>query len=154
MSDESAARPSFVRFVLLRTDSSSGKRQGILTAANELRRDGDLSGDEHRTLRLALEWFNDNVHSPECLESPEHRRALSWFKASAKAPIEQMWGLAAILREHGLHIEMLTTTDPGNVVYEDDLQVVARPRRRGAEPDLLTGPKRPPRDRRRGRGRR
>ena len=88
-------RPAFVRFVLLRTDADSGRRQGILTAANELRREGELSRDEHRTLRLALEWFSKNVNSPDCLEDPASRRALSWFKATAKRPIERMWNLVS-----------------------------------------------------------
>ena len=134
-------RPTFVRFVLLRTDADSGQRQGVLTAANQLRREGDLSRDDHRTLRLALEWFNKNLHSPACLGEPENRRALSWFKATARRPIERMWSLVVILREHGMHVEMLTTDDPGNVLYEDGWQVVAKPRRRGAQPDTTPPPK-------------
>lgn len=97
-----------------------------------------------------LEWFNANLHSPACLEEPENRRALSWFKATARRPIEHMWRLAAILREHGLQVEMLTASDPGNILYEDGFQVVAKPHRRGVVPDDTPPPRMgPPRERRR-----
>jgi len=40
-----------------------------------------------------------------------------------------MWSLVALLREHGYHVDVLKTDDPGIVLYEDKWQVVAKPRK-------------------------
>jgi hypothetical protein len=40
-----------------------------------------------------------------------------------------MWELVHVLRAHGLLVELLKTDDPGIVIYRDEWQVVAKPRR-------------------------
>ncbi len=40
-----------------------------------------------------------------------------------------MWQLKLVLEAHGYHFNVLHTRDPGIVVYEDDWQVVAKPRK-------------------------
>ncbi len=49
------------------------------------------------------------------LERVEHRRAISWFKPDAEVDL------------HGYHVEVLRTTEPGTVVFEDGWQVIAKP---------------------------
>ena len=41
-----------------------------------------------------------------------------------------MWELKSVLDRAGVHVEVMRTTDPGVVIYQDDLQVAAKPRRR------------------------
>ena len=55
------------------------------------------------------------------------RVAISWLRDSATCHIRKMRELAALLESYELQVEMLTTSRPGFVVYEDDYQVVAEP---------------------------
>jgi hypothetical protein len=47
----------------------------------------------------------------------------------AKKPLEHMWVLKSILEQHGTFVEVHKTSDPGVVQYEDEWQVVAKPRK-------------------------
>lgn len=116
-----------IRFATLATDSDSRRASGVLVAAHTLRDDGDLSVQEHETLRTALAWFNDYLPVPAALADPEHRRAISWFKPAADEAIRRMWQLKTLLEVHGHHVDVLRTSDPGTVVYQDDWQVIAKP---------------------------
>jgi hypothetical protein len=117
----------FVRFTTLAIDPDSGHAGGILVAAHELRDAGDLTVDEHSDLRTVLSWFNEYLFVPATLGAKEHRRAISWFKPAASEAIRRMWHLKELLDLHGVHVEVLRTSDPGTVVYEDDWQVIAKP---------------------------
>ena len=118
-----------VRFSILEADPDSGQKAGVLVAAHTLRDEGELSAQEHEQVRSALQWFNEHVEVPEVLEAEGNHRAISWFKPAARVAISKMWELKSLLEHHGLHVEVLRTLDPGLVVYEDELQVVAKPRR-------------------------
>ena len=117
----------FIRFTLLSNDSDTGKKVGILVAGHTLRDEGDIAVEEHRELRLRLKWFDDNLYVPLTYDNPQNRRALSWFKGTASKPIRYMWDLKRILDQHGLHVDVLKTRNPGKVIYEDGWQVVAIP---------------------------
>ena len=101
----------FLRFTLLDEDKDSGRKRGVLVAAHELRDSDELSVDEHRVLQEALRWFNRNLHVPPCLKLPENRRALSWFKSDAKAPLSRMWALVEIMKAHGFQVEAMNVPD-------------------------------------------
>ncbi|MFZ2908537.1 MAG: hypothetical protein WA094_01405 [Candidatus Desulfobacillus denitrificans] len=120
---------SLIRFAIAAIDSDSGHRTGILVAAHDLRDEGELSVLEHDVVRLELAWFNINLPIPPELDSEEHRRAISWFKPSANEAIQRMWRLKAILGVHGIDVDVLKTEDPGVIVYEDNFQVIAKPRK-------------------------
>jgi hypothetical protein len=118
-----------IRFTTLATDPDSGHTGGVLVAAHTLRDDGDLTADEHQELHNALLWFNDHLQIPGELEQPENRRAISWFTPAADEAIRRMWHLKDLLDRHGHHVEVLRTSDPGTVVYQDAWQVIAKPRK-------------------------
>lgn len=118
-----------VRFTTLARDPDSGHTSGILVAAHTLRDEGDISVEEHAELRQALAWFTEHLPIPKVLVDIEHRRAISWFKPTASQAIGKMWGLKLVLEAHGHLVTVLHTQDPGIVVYEDDWQVVAKPRK-------------------------
>jgi hypothetical protein len=119
----------FVRFTVLSTDADTGRSTGVLVAGHILRDEGDLSVEEHRELRLCLQWFNDQLKVPSTSSTYtiQNRRALSWFKPGATEHIKRMWELKHILARHGLHVNVLKTREPGTVVYEDQWQLVAVP---------------------------
>jgi len=120
---------TYLRFAISVLEQDSGYRRGILVAAHQLRDNGDLTVEEHRELRQSLAWFNVNLNHPACLADPANRRAISWFKPAALKPISRMWGLKAILENHGHTVTVHKTDDPGIILFEDGWQVVAKPRR-------------------------
>lgn len=79
-----------IRFITLARDPDTGWNSGILVAGHALRDENDISVEEHRELRLCLNWFNDNLHVPSTYDGPQNRRALSWFKSDAAKPIHYM----------------------------------------------------------------
>jgi hypothetical protein len=74
-----------------------------------------------------------HLKAPKILEEPGNHRALSWFKDSAKEPLKRIRKIVAVLHEHGVPIELVKTTDPGVVIYEDGWQIVAKPYKKGKE---------------------
>lgn len=123
----------YIRFVILKKDHESHSKQGIFQAAFELRDSGKLSLHEHDWIERELAWLRKHLKSPACLRAEENHRGISWFQPRAKKPIERVRSIAALLKEHGMLVEMVKTKDPGIVIYEDGWQVVAKPRRRGAK---------------------
>ena len=119
----------YLRFVIPTVDAESGRRQGFLVAAHELREERNLDSEEHSRLVELCAWFNEHLRVPPVLNDSESRRALSWFKPTAQKPIAIAWNLAHLLQDHGAPVEVLKTKDPGVVVYEDKWQVVAKPPR-------------------------
>lgn len=122
-------RTHFIRFVQLERDSNSHRKQGILVACHYLLEEGALLPHEEEAVNTHRDWFMEHLPSPSCLRETGNLRALSWFKSTAAEAIDQMWPLVHVLRSHGIDVEMLKTTDPGVIVYEDEWQVVARPKR-------------------------
>ena len=55
------------------------------------------------------------------------KRAISWFRDSAREHIAWIRGLVAILENHGVAVQMLKSNHVGYIVYEDEYQVVAEP---------------------------
>lgn len=119
----------FIRFVILKRDGESGSPLGIFQAAMQLRDSGTLALHETEWLERELGWLRMHLESPACLREPGNRRAISWFHPRAIRPIEKVRSIAALLEEHGLLVQTVTTSDPGIVIYEDGWQVVAKPRR-------------------------
>lgn len=119
-----------IRFEILSTDTDSGSRTGVLVAAHAVRDEFDLTVAEHDDLRSALLWLNEHLFVPKILEAPENRRAISWFKPAATEAIKQMWRLKSLLEHHGFHVEVVRTSEPGTIVYEDDWQVISKPPKR------------------------
>ena len=121
----------YLRFQTKSPDCQSGRPTGILVAAHQLRDSNRVSIEEEQWLRKHLAYFNEHLKIPSCLKNPEHRRAISWFKGGSKM-IDRVWTLKAFLEELDVFIDVITTRDPGIVVYEDGHQIVAKPRRKNS----------------------
>jgi hypothetical protein len=121
----------FIRFVISRLDTDSGRRQGLFQAADELRKSGELNAHEDRNLRAIFIWFNENLEKPARLtiSSRPHAKeqAISWFKSSAVKHIRKMREFQRVLESHGILVEEIRTSRPGYIVYEDEFQVAAYP---------------------------
>jgi hypothetical protein len=62
----------------------------------------------------------------------KRQNGISWFKATAEEHISKIRELIALLENHGVRVEMIKTTRPGYVIYEDNFQIVAVPFADGA----------------------
>ena len=102
---------------------------GIFQLAFQLRDKIDL--EKHYEIQLIenLAWLKENLKSPKPLREDQNFRALSWFKPEAQKPLTKIRAIVAILQEHGYVIDVLKTSDPGVIIYEDGWQVVAKPRK-------------------------
>ncbi len=103
---------------------------GIFQLAFELRDRGDLPVYAYDELQKNLTWLKMHLKSPSILKDDEHYRAIAWFKPTAHEPLKRIWAIKAVLEEFGYRIEMVKTDDPGQVIYEDGWQVIAKPHRK------------------------
>jgi hypothetical protein len=121
----------FIRFVIAGRDQDSGRRQGLVQAADELRASGRMSATDEQRLTEVEQWFRDTLPVPKrfAVSSRPHSKAqaISWFRDTAGEQIYRMRDFQAILEFYGIAVEMLRERRPGYIVYEDDHQVVAYP---------------------------
>jgi len=142
-------RPVYVRFVTHQKHWRSGERTGLFQAI-DLVLGAEEPPDHLRPAILELaRWFELNLKSPFRTEEqiarsriwwrlhqaerkpdtkivPENR-SLSWVKISATEHVGKLFHLKALLEQAGWIVSELRTTRPGQVLYEDEHQVVAIP---------------------------
>lgn len=119
----------YIRFQGKRRNELSASKLGIFQLAFELRDEGDLTDYEESTLLANLAWLKMHLKSPKILKEDEHHRAIAWFHPRAQEPLKRIRAIKLVLEEHGYHIDQITTRDPGNIIYEDGFQVIAKPKR-------------------------
>ena len=121
----------YVRFVVHELDEDSGRKKGVIQALVELADNKTLDMHENAAFEDTYGWLVENLKEPYQFSRSKkyHAKnvALSWFKDSAVEHIAKMRSLIAILDTHGLQVEMLRTSRPGYIIYEDEFQVVAEP---------------------------
>jgi hypothetical protein len=119
----------FLRFVVGTQRENGYWLTGVIVSARTIRDKSQLYGYESAYLDEIFAWFNANLPCPpfrQKIESGEWTPdAVCWFHPGAKVPIRRIWDIVAILREHRVPVRMLTTPNPGEIVYTDDFQVVA-----------------------------
>ncbi|MEO7865591.1 MAG: hypothetical protein ABIR63_07000 [Sphingomicrobium sp.] len=121
----------YVRFVCFRLVESQRQRLGLFQALDEARdcdfapswalgQIGELSG-----------WFEQNLAAPSKFSRGSWKGrgqpGLSWFKPVATEHIRQMHQLKLALEACGIHVEILTTRDPGHIIWQHEHQLVAEP---------------------------
>jgi len=114
---------AFVRFSARDQHEDSGRRRGIFSAAYRALRTHDLDPRLASRLRNELEWFGENLISPDL----DHPHAIFLFKSDARACMKHIWALLHDLREAGVWVEMQTFARPGRAIYEDEQQVAVLP---------------------------
>jgi hypothetical protein len=95
-------------------------------------------------IRHELDWFNEWLPAPTRLAVKARGRHWSdgvcWFRAEAREMVAHAFTLAALIEECGVPIARVWTQDPGQALYRDHWQVVAKP-----EPRMLACRRRSPR---------
>ena len=106
---------------------------GIFQSAFECR-DESLHPDFLRSaIREEVEWFKTHLPSPDedvfKVRSRGYLRSLGicWFKCEAREMIKHAFSLQALLKECGMHITTIGTAKPGQILYADSFQIVAKP---------------------------
>jgi hypothetical protein len=121
----------YLRFVVHDKDSDSHRLQGLFHTVYELRDSGKLTYQEEAQFKALIVWFGENLKVPKRFarsKSPSaHKKAISWFKDSAKEHIGKMREIAELLKNHGITTKMIREKRIGYVVYEDEFQVTAIP---------------------------
>jgi hypothetical protein len=106
----------FIRFVIKRLDSDSGRREGLFQAAVRLRESDDITGQDRKLLVALFNWFNQNLKRPAglSLSARPHAKAqaISWFKGTSTQHISRMRQFQRILERYGIAVEMLLTNSP------------------------------------------
>ena len=111
----------------------------VLEEGDDTRDDEAADEDNEHAAGWALtaihelaDWFNANLATPTHFERGSWKRpgqpALSWFKPQAADHVRRMHELKTALGECGVHVEVLTTRDPGVIIWHDEHQVVAEPK--------------------------
>jgi hypothetical protein len=119
----------YLRFVVAEIDEDSGYELGVFHAARNLREEGKLHPHEEDEHDLIRSWFNENLEKPTrftASKPPYYRKkskAISWFKDTAHEHLSRVRSLAAILQNHGVLVQTLTTDRVGYIVYEDAFQI-------------------------------
>lgn len=123
----------YLRFVSPVPANRARGAYGLFQAALSVVYDPKISDEVYAPLREELDWFNDNLPAP----SDRHFRVKSrrrwrdegicWFRAEAREVIAHAHILAGLLYNHGVIIARLHTRTPGQILYRDDYQIVAKP---------------------------
>ena len=120
----------FIRFVSGEIDEDSLVSVGLFTAACDLVYDPALPDDEYYPLRELMDWFNQHLKGPYDyrLRTPRRaRRAICWFKPTAREHLSRAWQMAWILERNDVFIRTIKVERTGYVLYEDDAQILAEP---------------------------
>jgi hypothetical protein len=122
----------YLRFETAEPHPHSGLQAGIFWAAYRLRDSGELSEYEDVECADALRRLQATLPIPTKFartRNASHRNThgLSWIKSSAVQIVADMYRLAEILQRHGVPVDVLKSSRPGYVVYEDEWQIVAEP---------------------------
>ena len=123
----------YVRFVCFRLVEGQRQRLGLFQALDEAR-DCDFAPPwALRVIGETSSWFNENLAVPTQFKQTYGgggRPCLSWFKPVANEHIKKMHQLKLAVGECGVQVEILTTRDPGSIVWQDEHQLVADPGKR------------------------
>jgi hypothetical protein len=125
-------RRRYLRFVLRKRNADSGVREGVFSVAYQLRDAPETAPAVRQRIETALKWFAKNLPTPRRLSTSRSKSArggptkgICWMKPEATEHIATMHELASALGECGYVVDVLTSSRPGYVVYEDTYQIVA-----------------------------
>ncbi|MFZ3573702.1 hypothetical protein ACOKM5_44185 [Streptomyces sp. BH097] len=121
----------YVRFQSAVSDER-GQFKGVFGLVNNLARTGRLTAEQDRFRSENNAWYDaaypdPSTVDPSVYDPAVHPGAAAWFKPSASHLIERVAGYLEILSAHGVDCRAVKSTDPGRVIYEDDVQIVVLP---------------------------
>ena len=122
---------TYIRFVCYRQVESQRQRLGLFQALDEARECGFAPDWALKELGELYGWFKSNLAVPGQFSrggwKGRGQPGLSWFKPAAQEHIRQMHRMKVALDACGVHVDILTTRDPGETIWQDRHQIVAEP---------------------------
>ena len=115
----------YVRFVVGTNREKPTEQNGVVSSLRFIKEAGKLPDYEVQHAEEILRWLNSNLPCPPFSASKWPPDAISWFKASARGMIAKFRELISILEQYDEPVRMLTTNQPGVILYEDEFQIVA-----------------------------
>jgi len=113
----------FLRLAAVEIHPDSARPAGVFAAAYWLRDSCRCRLEDKQRLRRRLRWFERNLTIPRDIPPA----AIFWFRADGRRCVHRIWGIVRTLRANGSAIRMVTTRQPGRIVYCDALQIAAIP---------------------------
>ncbi|WP_197517321.1 hypothetical protein [Microbacterium karelineae] len=109
-----------------------GIKPGVFALVNGLVRDGRLSESELSWWREANSWYESRYTDPSNTDPSVYDpllnpQATSWFRADAEHLIERIGEYLEVLDTYGIEHERTESSNPGRIIFEDDVQVVVVP---------------------------
>jgi hypothetical protein len=107
------------------TNAITGKPAGIFAVLHRLQREGRLTEGEVQLFHSINTWYMENVTIPPFYKDGNPLKAICWFKDIPETNhiIEHLKPLIDILNKYGIGNAITRSSDPGTVIYEDDLQI-------------------------------
>ena len=114
------------------TANARGAHPGIFGLANGLARSGLLTEEDRAWWRANNDWFdaaypNPAEVDPTLFDKSRHPVASCWFKETAGHLLDRVTGYLELLDRYQVDWRELRSADPGQIRYEDDVQVVVTP---------------------------
>ncbi|GGL81983.1 hypothetical protein [Glutamicibacter protophormiae] len=105
---------------------------GIFGLANTLANNGKLSDTDWATWRSGNDWYNAAYPdpcktNPAVYDSQVNPHAAAWFKDTATHLLERIEPYLELLKRHDVQVVKLISADPGQIIYEDTVQIVVVP---------------------------
>ncbi len=121
----------YIRFITQFINEYDETETGIFQALRFIRDHHSTPDEDVHTLKELRNWFNINLEAPNRFSNASNKNpaaiSLSWFKDSAKEHIKKVYEVREVLYKYAIVVEVVTTKNPGYIVYEDDYQVSAVP---------------------------
>lgn len=123
----------YVRFHSPWAEVRRGVHYGLFGPAYACVRDAQVPDILRVALRHELDWFDAHLPVPRAgrfyLKSKKRWRkvGICWFLDDARQAIAHAFTLALLLHECGVPVSRVATHRPGQILYRDDYQVVAKP---------------------------
>ncbi|MBS1532196.1 MAG: hypothetical protein JSU01_17975 [Bacteroidetes bacterium] len=121
----------YLRFITQFINEYDEPETGVFQALRFIREHPSTSDEDVHTLKSLKDWFNANLEAPDRFSNASNKNpaaiSLSWFKDSAKEHIKKIYEIREVLDKYAIVVEVVTTKNPGYIVYEDDYQVSAVP---------------------------
>ncbi|MES9510437.1 hypothetical protein ABWJ92_29165 [Streptomyces sp. NPDC000609] len=131
LTDSDSGTVHYVRFQSPHRNKR-GHFTGVFGLINTLAREGKLSEEQELFRRTNNSWYNAAYTDPSTVDPGIYDHeinpgAAAWFKPSAEHLLARIPGYLEILAAHGVDCRLLRSTDPGRVIYEDDVQIAVVP---------------------------
>jgi len=121
----------FIRFASCELDPDARVPVGLFHALDQLYWSDEVPRYELDALREIENWFDENLATlPDYLT--EHwwsAEAVCWFKSNATKHLSRAWEMVEILERNDVLVWQIKGRDVGDIYYEDEAQVFARPTR-------------------------